>query len=764
MKKYLKASLFFVFVFSFVLAPYLVKAQTEGSNTLECTDLQNNLKFSDRDVNKNGEVTILQKYLKSQGYLSIAPSGYFGTSTLKAVINFQKANNIKPALGFVGSLTKSKIKDLSCVETLNENCFNGIQDWGETGIDQGGDCTTLVASCFDGILNGDETGIDAGGSCVKTCPEGMAGTYPNCIIVFAPKPTVNLSLSPASVSYGGSTTLTWSSTNATSCSASGGWTGAKNLSGSEVIYNLTAPNIFVLTCENAQNSAFASRSIQVASPAIPIVTFSVNSLVIDYGGSTTLTWTTKNAKTCTASDAWSGNKPLSGSEVISNITNQTKFTLTCIGESVDISTGISRLIEVRKQLSPNVVINSSPASVESGQSTTLTWNSVNATTCTASGDWSGNKPLSGSEVIYNLTTTKTFTLTCVGAGGSATNSTQVGVYVVDPVFCPEGTTGTYPNCIKTVCPTGTTGIYPNCVFVPPTASLEFNANSTNLYFGGQTNLSWKATGVSLCEASGAWTGSKNTEANLTINIDFLGTKTYTLTCKNQGGPLLVEKSVTINATQNPSYLPGCASNSGYSITTGQSCISTVVNPTVISTASSDLTPRVSIWGTKLSQYLNDKGFWVTDLNSGYVHTNEILRFCKKWYPTTTSLEYYKEEYIPNWVNLSTGANETFYSNHFSYKCVGGTHSGPSKVLGAEIDVENSCSLSKILMKGMNSEEVKCLQKKLNKKGYQVKGTEQGKEITFFGYNTELALKKFQIENGLKPDGILGLKSRELINN
>ncbi len=764
MKKYLKISLVFILLFSFVLAPNLAKAQTGSGSTSECIDLQNNLKFGDRDINKKGEVTILQKYLKSQGYLSVNPSGYFGTSTLKAVLNFQKANNIKPALGFVGSLTKEKIKDLSCAETSNENCFNGIQDWGETGIDQGGNCTTITESCFDGILNGDETGVDTGGSCVKSCPEGMTGTWPNCLPVFIPKPSVNFSLDPIGVSYGGSTTLTWTSTNADSCIASGGWSGNKPLSGSEVVSNLILPTIFSITCNNTQGSAFASKTVSVANPIIPIITFNINPLGIDYGGSTTLTWSTKNAKECTASDGWTGAKPLSGSEVISNITTPTKFTLTCTGESVGISKVISRTVEVKKPGIITVNINASTNSVESGQAVTLTWNSTNATSCVAGGGWSGTKPTSGSEIIYNLNTTTTFTLTCTGIGGIAANSVQVGVYIVDPVFCPSGYTGTYPNCIKTVCPTGTTGTYPNCYPIPPTASLAFTANPTNLYFGGQTNLSWKATGVSLCEASGAWTGSKDEEDNLTINIDFLGSKTYTLTCKNQGGPLLVEKSITINATQNPNYLPGCASNNGYSMTTGQSCNITVINPPVANTASLDLTPRVSIWGTKLSQYLNDKGFWVTDLNSGYVHTNEILNFCKKWYPATTSLEYYKEEYIPNWINLSTGASETFYSNHFSYKCVGGTHSGPSKVLGAETTLtSNSCTLSKNLMKGIDNQEVKCLQKKLNEKGYKVKGTENSKEITFFGYNTELALKKFQKANNLKVDGILGFNTIKLLN-
>ncbi|MHB8660982.1 MAG: choice-of-anchor Q domain-containing protein, partial [Minisyncoccota bacterium] len=46
-----------------------------------------------------------------------------------------------------------------------------------------------------------------------------------------PAPIITLSASPTSVTSGGSSTLTWSSTNATSCTASGGWTGTKATSG-----------------------------------------------------------------------------------------------------------------------------------------------------------------------------------------------------------------------------------------------------------------------------------------------------------------------------------------------------------------------------------------------------------------------------------------------------------------------------------------------------------------------------------------------------
>ena len=65
------------------------------------------------------------------------------------------------------------------------------------------------------------------------------------------------------------------------------------------------------------------------------------------------------------------------------------------------------------------------------------------------------------------------------------------------------------------------------------------------------------------------------------------------------------------------------------------------------------------------------------------------------------------------------------------------------------------------MKGMNDNEVKCLQQKLNEKGFVVAGTEGDNETIYFGYATETALKAFQLKNNLKADGIFGPQTREL---
>lgn len=66
---------------------------------------------------------------------------------------------------------------------------------------------------------------------------------------------------------------------------------------------------------------------------------------------------------------------------------------------------------------PTVTLSASASSVPTNSQVTLTWSSQNATSCTASGTWSGAKATSGSEPL-TVTANSAYTLTCVGAGGS----------------------------------------------------------------------------------------------------------------------------------------------------------------------------------------------------------------------------------------------------------------------------------------------------------------------------------------------------------
>jgi hypothetical protein len=74
---------------------------------------------------------------------------------------------------------------------------------------------------------------------------------------------------------------------------------------------------------------------------------------------------------------------------------------------------------------PTVSLSASPTSVASGGSSMLVWSANGATSCTASGGWSGTQPMSGSQSTGALAASATYSLSCTGSGGSASQSATV---------------------------------------------------------------------------------------------------------------------------------------------------------------------------------------------------------------------------------------------------------------------------------------------------------------------------------------------------
>ncbi|HEV8357818.1 MAG TPA: hypothetical protein VGQ17_13780 [Gemmatimonadales bacterium] len=85
---------------------------------------------------------------------------------------------------------------------------------------------------------------------------------------------------------------------------------------------------------------------------------------------------------------------------------------------------------------PIVTFSASPAFITSDQSSTLTWSSAKATSCSASGGWSGPKALSGSEAVSPAANT-TYTLSCTGDNGTATKSVTVTLTTAGAVAIPQ---------------------------------------------------------------------------------------------------------------------------------------------------------------------------------------------------------------------------------------------------------------------------------------------------------------------------------------
>lgn len=96
----------FYFFCSIFLPLSLASAASASS---PCTNLTTSLTKG----SNNMQVLKLQQFLFAENYSKIQPSGFFGTDTVKAVKSFQKANGITQ-VGSAGSLTRKKIKELTC--------------------------------------------------------------------------------------------------------------------------------------------------------------------------------------------------------------------------------------------------------------------------------------------------------------------------------------------------------------------------------------------------------------------------------------------------------------------------------------------------------------------------------------------------------------------------------------------------------------------------------------------------------------------------
>lgn len=87
---------------------------------------------------------------------------------------------------------------------------------------------------------------------------------------------------------------------------------------------------------------------------------------------------------------------------------------------------------------PTASITSSSLKGYTTENSSITWSSSNATSCTASDSWSGTKATSGNENFsFSAQGNYTFTVSCSGSGGSASDSVTIEVFdyikVVDVV-------------------------------------------------------------------------------------------------------------------------------------------------------------------------------------------------------------------------------------------------------------------------------------------------------------------------------------------
>ncbi len=213
------------------------------------------------------------------------------------------------------------------------------------------------------------------------------------------------------------------------------------------------------------------------------------------GASTSIVWSSTGASSCTASGAWSGDKSVTGSASL-NPTVTSTYTLTCkgTGESMtqSVVVGVS---SAPPQAAPTLSLSASPTSITSGQTSTLTWTAGAATSCTASGAWSGTQAMQGSLAV-TPTANAMYTLTCTGASGAITKSASVSVTALPPP--PTSSSNATPATLKAVLagaqPGATIRLAPGA-YAPVTISGRTFAQPITIIATGATFGPAKGSGV-----------------------------------------------------------------------------------------------------------------------------------------------------------------------------------------------------------------------------------------------------------------------------
>jgi hypothetical protein len=171
---------------------------------------------------------------------------------------------------------------------------------------------------------------------------------------------------------------------------------------------------------------------------------SASSSTVTVGQPLTLTWAVSAGSSCTVTSSSTNTNPpftgtvsVSGKQVLTESANGTvTYTLNCTAagvSSVNVSTSV-----IWNWPLVTATIAASPTTITAGKSTTLTWKSSSATTCTATGggaddNWPGTKGTSGSQTVTEavaLDTSSvvlTFGITCNSATSGLSDKASVNV-------------------------------------------------------------------------------------------------------------------------------------------------------------------------------------------------------------------------------------------------------------------------------------------------------------------------------------------------
>jgi hypothetical protein len=328
---------------------------------------------------------------------------------------------------------------------------------------------------------------------------------------------------PSTITAGQSSTLQWATLNATTVTLSG--QGPVPPTGSQSV-SPTVTTTYTLTATNATSTQTLTATV-VVNPLAPQVTYcTATPMNISAGQASTISYSTVNATSVTITPG--GAIGQSGSVVVTPATT-TNYIITATGQN-GTTASCSVAVTVTLGTVPQIITFSAvPATINSGQTSTLVWAVQNATNVSIAPGVGTSVSLTGSQVV-SPTATTTYTLTATNAAGSVTASTTVTVNVIPPPVITSFTANPNPSpspgsAVLLSCQTS------NAVSVTM-GSILFQPGSSMYYEHPTQNTTYT------CIATGQTGQTVSQTVTVTVNMPTVPPSTTPPTILIVGGPTI----------------------------------------------------------------------------------------------------------------------------------------------------------------------------------------------------------------------------------
>jgi len=271
-------------------------------------------------------------------------------------------------------------------------------------------------------------------SLTATGPGGTVLCGVNVTVTPNPAPTCTLNANPATIAPGGSSVLSWTTTNATSVLITQG-IGTVTLNGSTSVSPATSQT-YALTATGPGGTVTCQQTVVVTPPATPSCTLSATPSSVNAGDASALSWTTTNALVASIDHGVGAVTPVISGATAVSVSSTVTYTMT-VTSPFGATNTCQTTITVTTP-GPACTITVSRSSINTGQSVTVSWTSVNATSGSITGGIGSVSPVSGGSIDLFPPSDTTYVGTFTGPNGTVSCQKTV---TVAPTGCTSNCGG-----------------------------------------------------------------------------------------------------------------------------------------------------------------------------------------------------------------------------------------------------------------------------------------------------------------------------------